>query len=134
MLDTLGHIRDIEVDKPGGRVVAEFEARPEFTHSGGIVQGGFITGWIDSTMARAALGMSDAHRNLATLEIKVSFFSPALKGSRIRVESWVEKMGRSIVFLAGRATNEDGEVVATGTSTGRMIPRRTPPTPESSQS
>ena len=59
------------------------------SHSGGVVQGGFVTGWIDAAMARAAMCVTDFQQTPMSLEIKVSFFSPATP--RILVaEAWIE--------------------------------------------
>jgi len=121
MLATLCWKRDLEIDQERGRVVAEFEPETHLTHSGGVVQGGFVTGWLDSCMARAAIAKTGYERNIATLEVKVNFFKPAMPGMTIRVEAWVERMGRSITFLAARALDQEGEIVATGTSTARLL-------------
>lgn len=121
MLATLCWVRDVEIDSEVGRVVAEFAPRSELTHSGGVVQGGFVTGWLDSCMARAAIARTGFQRNIASLEVKVNFFQPALAGMTVRVEAEVERMGRSIVFLSARAYDEEGEVIATGTSTARLL-------------
>ena len=45
----------LEVDQARGWIKMRWLARPEFCHSGNIVQGGFITGMVDSSMAHAAM-------------------------------------------------------------------------------
>ena len=118
-LPALGNGRILELDREAGRAVLEFQARQEFCHSGGVVQGGFVTGWIDSAMAHAAMGALTAGegRWFATLELKISFYRPAIPGT-YTAEGWVEKSGRNVCFVAGRLLDEEGRVVATGTSTG----------------
>ena len=40
-----------------GRAIIHYRARMDMCHSGGIVQGGFVTGWIDAAMAHAVMAM-----------------------------------------------------------------------------
>ena len=49
----LGFVRVVELD-PAGRATIEYQAGMHMCHSGGVVQGGFVTGWIDAAMAYAA--------------------------------------------------------------------------------
>jgi uncharacterized protein (TIGR00369 family) len=126
--DGLGHALGggaiLEMHVEQGRAVLAYTARPEFCHSGGVVQGGFVTGWIDSAMAHAVVARTGGASWPATLEIKVSFFRPVLPGDEVRAEGWIERQGNSIVFLAGRLLSADGEVVATGSSTAKLLPTR----------
>ena len=118
----LGMVRVRSVDPEAGRVAIEYLAAPHMCHSGGVVQGGFICGWIDAAMAQAAMSRLGADIAPMSLELKVSFFAPARPGLVI-AEGWVERAGRSTAFLEGRLLNEAGEVLAKGTSTARLIPR-----------
>jgi uncharacterized protein (TIGR00369 family) len=118
---SLGLVRRRELD-PAGRAVIEYEAGLHMCHSGGVVQGGFITGWIDAAMAHAVIAMMGFELTPMTLELKISFFAPARPGLVI-AEAWVEKGGRSTVFAEGRLLNLRGEVLAKASSTLRLIPR-----------
>ena len=55
----------------------EFLVESRHCHSGNIAQGGYVTGWIDTTMAHLAMVSSEFSINPLTLELKVSFFKPA---------------------------------------------------------
>lgn len=90
-------------------------------HSGGVVQGGFVTGWIDAAMARAAMCVTNFEQTPMSLEIKVSFFAPATPGKLV-AEAWIERRGRSTMFVEGNLRNAAGDIVAKGTSTIRMLP------------
>lgn len=118
---SLGIVRTLYMDKEAGRAAIEVEAEMRMCHSGGVVQGGFVTGWIDAAMARAAMCVTDFEMTPMSLEIKVSFFSPATPG-RLVAEAWIERKGRSTMFLEGNLKNAAGDVVAKGTSTVRMMP------------
>lgn len=115
----LGMERVID-DGKGGKAVLECRVTEDICHSGGVVQGGFITGWIDAAMAYVTMAVSDYTVSPLSLEIKISFLRGAGPGL-YRAEGWVERMGRSTVFLEGRLLNEAGEVVAKGTSTAKLI-------------
>lgn len=115
LTDTMGLIRIVALD-PAGRATLEYEARPEMCHSGGVVQGGFITGWIDAAMAHAAIAANGMDVTPMTLELKVSFFAPARPG-RVIAEGWVERAGRRTCFYEGRLSDTNGTVLAKATST-----------------
>ena len=104
-----------------GRAVIEYLAGMHMCHSGGVVQGGFICGWIDAAMAHAAMA-GDSDMTPMSLELKVSFFAPARPGL-IVAEGWIERRGKSTCFAEGRLLNAAGDVLAKGTSTIRLVPR-----------
>ena len=117
-------MRQVETGDPS-RAVLHYRATMAMCHSGGIVQGGFVTGWIDAAMAHAVLSATNFTKTPLTLEIKVSFLKAAGPGLVI-AEGWVEKMGRSTAFLEGRLIDEAGEVLARGSSTARLVELTTP--------
>ena len=118
---TLGFVRLLEMD-PAGRARIEYRAGLHMCHSGGVVQGGFVTGWIDAAMAHAGIAMAGADVVPMTLEIKVSFFAPTRPGTVI-AEAWVERRGRSTCFFEGRLIDETGKVLAKATSTLMLAAR-----------
>jgi acyl-coenzyme A thioesterase PaaI-like protein len=105
----------------GGRAIIEYEAGMPMCHSGGVVQGGFVTGWIDAAMAHAV--MSQFGRDVApmSLEMKVSFIAPARPGPVI-AEGWIEKAGKATCFAEGLLRDTGGVVLAKASSTLRLIP------------
>jgi len=106
-----------------GRAVIHYRARMDMCHSGGIVQGGFVTGWIDAAMAHVVMATSKGETMLLTLEIKVSFLAAAAPGLNI-AEAWIERRGKSVAFLEGLVRNEKGDVIAKGSSTVRLVPAK----------
>lgn len=109
----------VEADAESGIVAMRFKIGANFCHSGNIVQGGFITGMLDTSMAHAALAKSHFHAAVPTLEVKVSFFAPGHPGifvSRGKVVHW----GRSIGFCEAELTDEAGKIVARATATCRI--------------
>jgi uncharacterized protein (TIGR00369 family) len=118
---TLGLERIVEMDS-AGRAVLEYRAGTHMCHSGGVVQGGFVTGWIDAAMAHAAIAMSGPDVVPMSLELKVSFFAPARPG-RVVAEGWVERRGRSTCFFEGRLLDTNGKVLAKASSTLMLAAR-----------
>ncbi len=55
----LGIVRTPYMDAEKGRAALECKAEMRMCHSGGVVQGGFVTGWIDAAMARAVMAATD---------------------------------------------------------------------------
>jgi uncharacterized protein (TIGR00369 family) len=100
-----------------------FRATMDMCHSGGIVQGGFITGWIDSAMAHVVMASSNWEVSPLSLEIKISFLASGRPGVMI-AEAWVEKRGKSLAFLEGTLRNEAGELIAKGSSTAKLVPTK----------
>ena len=113
--DAMGLIRIVSLD-PAGHATLEYEARPEMCHSGGVVQGGFVTGWIDAAMAHAAIAANEAGITPMSLEIKVSFFAPVRPG-RVIAEGWVERAGKRTGYFEGRLSDTNGTVLAKASST-----------------
>ena len=121
LYETMGLHRIVEMD-PEGRARLEYLAKPGMCHSGGVVQGGFVTGWIDAGMAHAVIAAMGDGITPMSLEIKVSFFAPVRPGLVV-AEGWIERRGRKTAFLEGRLLDEAGNVLAKGTSTATLFDR-----------
>ncbi|KQT35241.1 thioesterase [Sphingomonas sp. Leaf412] len=119
--ETLGFVRIVALD-PAGRASIEYRAGTHMCHSGGVVQGGFVTGWIDAAMAHAAIAMAGPDVVPMSLELKVSFFAPARPGLVV-AEGWVERRGRSTCFFEGQLRDAAGKVLAKASSTLMLAQR-----------
>lgn len=115
LYETMGLIRVVEMD-PLGKASLEYNARENMCHSGGVVQGGFVSGWIDAAMAHAAIAKNGNMITPMSLELKVSFFAPARPGLVI-AEGWVERHGRRTSFYEGHLKDSQGTILAKATST-----------------
>jgi len=111
----------LEFDEAEKIMTMEYDAIPEFCHSESeIVQGGFITGMLDSTMAHLVIALEKFQSNPVSLDINVSFIAPAHPGTLI-AKSKILKMGKSIVFAYATMKQND-EMVASATSTIKLFP------------
>ena len=121
LLHTLGFVRIVEQESDQPYTVAEFV--PDERHCHSSVHGGFIAAWLDFAMARTVSEATDGEAGASTLELKTSYYAPAFKGETYRAEAWVERLGRSLVFLEAKLTNAAGEVVAKASSTAKLARR-----------
>ena len=72
-------------------------------------------------MALSALISSGFESVVPTLEMKVSFYAPAMPGL-IKGVGRVAKLGKTIAFLEGELCDPDGEIVAKASATARLAP------------
>lgn len=117
----MGLVRIVEMSAEG-RARIEYMAGAHMCHSGGVVQGGFVTGWIDAAMAHAAIAAVGAGITPMSLEIKVSFFLPVRPGLVI-AEGWIERRGRKTCFCEGQLLDSAGNILAKGSSTIMLADR-----------
>ena len=118
---TMSLVRIAEMN-PEGRARLEYRARADMCHSGGVVQGGFVSGWIDAAMAHAAIARNGADVTPMTLELKVSFFAPVRPGLVI-AEGWAVRNGRKTAFYEGHLLDADGNVLAKASTTMMLADR-----------
>jgi len=122
LLASMGFVRVLHHDSLAGTALAEFDAQPRFCHTEGtIVQGGFITAWLDFAMIRAAMARFGQPAGFASLELKVSFLQRVGPG-RVIAQGRVQRLGRRVGFLEGTLSSPDGTVLATASSTVMVVP------------
>jgi acyl-CoA thioesterase len=117
----MGLVRVVQMSADRGAVL-EYLARPEQCHSGGVVQGGFITGWIDAAMAHAAIAVGGQGITPMTLELKISFLAPVRPGP-VFAEGWAVKHGRKTAFYEGALKDASGNLLAKASSTMMLADR-----------
>ena len=110
----------IEADLEHGRVRIGFEGRPEFCNPAGFIQGGLLSAMLDDTMGPAVLLHTNGAIYTATISMTVNFLSPAQVG-RLIGEAQVSQVGKTVAFIEAKLTDESGTVVATATSTARVV-------------
>ena len=117
----MGFSKIIEFSKEESSIKIEYIAEHSHCHSGNIVQGGYVTGWIDSAMAHSVMIPTNFEFSPLTLELKITFFKSANPGPVI-AEAKVIKLGKSIAFVEGSLFSEKGILIAKGTSTNKLVP------------
>jgi uncharacterized protein (TIGR00369 family) len=123
LLESMGFVQVLSTDRKLGVVRAEFEAMKRFCHTKGtIVQGGFISGWLDFSMAQAVIVRAAEPVGVASLELKVNFLQRVGPG-RVIAEGRVLRMGRRVAFLEASLFDPAGVVLATASSTALLTTR-----------
>ncbi|WP_454617289.1 PaaI family thioesterase [Bradyrhizobium cenepequi] len=97
-----------------------FERRPEFCNPAGFIQGGILSAMLDDTMGPAVFVMTDGELYTATITMTVNFLAPAKPGPLIG-EARVTQLGKTVAFVEGRLTAEDGAVLATASTSARLV-------------
>jgi len=103
-----------------GWVRIGFDGKPEFCNPAGFIQGGILSAMLDDTMGPAVFVMSEGRLYTATITMTVNFLAPA-KVWRITGEANVTQLGKTIAFVAGRLTADNGTVLATATTSARLV-------------
>jgi len=116
--ETLG-AEQLEVDAERGFFKGRYQGNEALSNGRNIVQGGILSAMMDNAMARAAMAHMGEGRHVTSLEMKTTYLAPAPLEAVIG-EGWIVKMGRSIAFLEARLMDEDGNVLATATSTAKV--------------
>jgi uncharacterized protein (TIGR00369 family) len=97
-----------------------FDGRREFCNPAGFVQGGLLSAMLDDTMGPAAFIMTDGKFYTTTISLTVNFMASARPGPII-AEARVTHLGKTIAFMEGKLTAEDGTLLATATTTARLL-------------
>jgi len=97
-----------------------FDGKPEFCNPAGFIQGGILGAMLDDTMGPAVFVMTEGRLYTATITMTVNFLAPAKVGP-ITGEANVTQLGRTVAFVEGRLTAEDGTLLATATASARLV-------------
>src|ERR1700712_1476911 len=103
-----------------GWVRIGFDGKQAFCNPAGFVQGGILSAMLDDTMGPAVFVMTEGKLYTATITMTVNFLAPAKPGPIVG-EANVTQLGKTIAFVAGRLMNEDGTVLATATTSARLV-------------
>ena len=105
-----------------GRVRVRYAADERFFNPHGSVQGGFLAAMLDDAMGPAGLTLLGPGEFAPTIEMKVAFLRPARTGTLI-AEGRALHRTRRVLFLEGALRTEDGQLIATATSTACILHR-----------
>ncbi len=80
--------------------------------------GGAISALMDATMGVCALSrVVEENKVVSTIELKISFISPALENDLLSADANVIKKGNRLLFVEGKIYNQREELVAMATGT-----------------
>jgi uncharacterized protein (TIGR00369 family) len=113
---TLG-FRMTAVSQSERRVEVEFDARAELlANPMKQVQGGYLCAMLDEVMSVACMVASGMTYVAPTVEMKTSFFRPAMPG-KLKGVGRVVRWGKTIAFTEGELYDAEGRIVAKATGT-----------------
>jgi uncharacterized protein (TIGR00369 family) len=112
--------RLIDLNAEEGIIKVGFEGKREFCNPSGFIQGGMLSAMLDDTMGPAAFIMSGGKLFTPTISMTVNFIAPGKVGPFV-CEAKVVQMGKTVVFVEGRLMDEAGTLIATATSTSRLV-------------
>lgn len=103
-----------------GWIKVGFDGKAEFCNPAGFVQGGLLAAMLDDTMGPAVFMMTEGKLYTTTVSLTVNFLTPARPG-RITAEAKVTQLGKTIAFVEGKLTAEDGTLLATASVSARLL-------------
>ena len=110
----LTHLKMLENDYGGFQV-------DRLTHSNGsIVQGGFVTGMLDASMAQCIMFKSNGEDLPLTLDIDVKFLNSCIPDHKVTSRAKIIKQGKSIVFTTANLFQRD-DLIATASASNKII-------------
>src|SRR5215469_7031050 len=118
---TLG-FRMLRVSQAERLVEIAFEARAELmANPMKQIQGGYLSAMLDECMSVACMVASGMTHVAPTVEMKTSFFRPALPGP-LKGVGKVVRWGKTIAFTEGELYDTEGRLVAKATGTALPTP------------
>ena len=97
-----------------------FDGKRDFCNPAGFVQGGILSAMLDDTMGPAVFAMTEGRLYTSTITMTVNFLNPARPGP-ITGEANVTQLGKTVAFVEGRLMAEDGTLLATATTSARLV-------------
>jgi uncharacterized protein (TIGR00369 family) len=113
--------RMVRVSQADREVEVAFEASEQLTNPMKQIQGGYLCAMLDECMSVACMVASGMTAVAPTLEMKTSFFRPALPGT-IRGIGRVARWGKTIAFTEGELIDAEGRTLARATGTAMPTP------------
>ena len=98
-----------------------FKPTEKLTHSAGtIVQGGFVSGMLDTSMAQHIIFLTKGEMTGLTLDIDVKFYKPCAPGT-VEAISKIIQFGKSIAFTEAQLF-QNSKLIASATATNKLAP------------
>lgn len=113
--------RMVRVSQADREVEVAFEASEQLTNPMKQIQGGYLCAMLDEVMSVACMVASGMTAVAPTVEMKTSFFRPALPGL-IRGVGRVVRWGKTIAFTEGELLDDQGRTLARATGTAMPTP------------
>lgn len=103
-----------------GRASFTMEVDERFHNPMGTLHGGIMTDLADATMGVALASLLSDGESFTTLELKINFLRPIVKGE-LRSEGKVVHKGRTVAVTEAALTNREGKEVARAVATQMIL-------------
>ena len=104
-----------------GRSVVEMNVDEHLHNLSGTMHGGIMADIADAAMGIAIATTISPGEDFTTMEMKISFFRPHIRGP-LRAEGLVAKRGRRVAFTEAVLTNNEKQIVAKANGTWLFLP------------
>lgn len=106
------------VEKEPGRTVWEWTPDERWENPAGVVQGGSVSAFADTTMASTVVTALDGRKALVfTAEAKVSYLRAVRSGVRLTCEGVIVQIGSRLAFAEATVRDPEERAVAKASST-----------------
>lgn len=112
--------RLVDARPQDGWIRMAFDGKQDFCNPAGFIQGGMLSSMLDDTMGPAVFVMTEGRLYTTTITMTVNFLAPAKPGP-ITGEATVTQLGKTIAFVEGRLTSAEGTLLATASSSIRLV-------------
>jgi uncharacterized protein (TIGR00369 family) len=112
--------RLVDARPQDGWIKMAFDGKEDFCNPAGFIQGGMLSAMLDDTMGPAVFVMTEGRLFTSTITMNVNFLAPAKPGP-ITGEATVTQLGKTIAFVEGLLTAADGTLLATASSSIRLV-------------
>lgn len=109
-------------DAREGFAEVTLEAREFHANAVGSVHGGVLATLFDTAMGFAVSSTLAAGVGYTTLDLQVRYLRPVQPGHIVRVQGFCEHSGRRTATARGEARDEQGKLLATGSTTCMILP------------
>jgi uncharacterized protein (TIGR00369 family) len=109
-----------QIDPAAGTIEIGFSADERFGNPQGYVQGGIIAAMLDDTHGPALFAHVEGRIFPVTIDFSISFIKAARFGSFVGKGRLVS-MGKTIAFTEAELFDEQGDLIARGTFTSRLV-------------
>lgn len=113
--------RMVRVSQADREVEVAFDATEQLTNPMKQIQGGYLCAMLDEVMSVACMVASGMTAVAPTVEMKTSFYRPAMPGT-IRGVGRVARWGKTIAFTEGELFDDQGRTLAKATGTAMPTP------------
>jgi uncharacterized protein (TIGR00369 family) len=106
----------------GGTATWEYTVDTAHYNIHGTLHGGVLMALLDTAMGHAVTDLvAPAGRFNAAAQFNIHFFLP-IKSGLVRARAQVKKLGKRLAVVESEATDDQGRVLGTATSTHTLLP------------